>query len=204
MDGLLIILSGFSGAGKGTLLKKLLNDYDDYAFSVSMTTRSPRPGEVDGKDYFFVTREQFEETIKKDGLIEHATYCDNYYGTPKDYVYDRLKEGKSVLLDIEVQGALQVMEKYPEVVSVFICPPDAKVWLERLRNRGTESEEVIMRRVNQAKREADFIDRYDYVLINDDLEKAASELHGLIQAKRLATSNQTSFIEKITKEIKNI
>ena len=204
MDGLLIILSGFSGAGKGTLLKKLLNDYDDYAFSVSMTTRAPRPGEVDGKDYFFVTKEQFEETIAKDGLIEHATYCNNYYGTPKDYVNEQLKKGKSVILDIEVQGAMQVLEKFPDAVSVFICPPNAKIWLERLRNRGTETEEVIMGRVATAKKEIKYIDRYEFLLINDDLDEAASKLHKLIQSKRLATKNQPEFVATITEEINNI
>lgn len=204
MNGLLIVMSGFSGAGKGTLLKRLLNDYDDYAFSVSMTTRAPRVGEVDGKDYFFVTKERFEEEIEKGGLVEYASYCDNYYGTPKAYVDEQLQNGKSVILDIEVQGAMQIMEKFPNALTVFISPPDTKVWLERLRGRGTESEEVIQRRVQQAKKEINFIDRYEYLVINDDLDATVAKMHSLVEAQKLAISNQKDFVEKIGEELKNI
>ena len=204
MDGLLIVMSGFSGAGKGTLLKRLLSDYDDMTFSVSMTTRSMRPGEVDGKDYFFVTRERFLEEIDKGGLIEHAEYCGNFYGTPKAYVEAQLKKGLSVILDIEVQGALQVMEKFPQALTVFVTPPDTKVWLERLRGRGTETEEVIQKRVLQAKKESEFIERYSYVVVNDDLDEAVKKMHDLINAQKLQTANNADFIENIREELKNI
>lgn len=204
MKGLLIVMSGFSGAGKGTILKRLFEDYEDFVFSVSMTTRKPRIGEVEGKDYFFVSKERFEEEIAKDGLVEHATYCDNYYGTPKAYINEQLEQGKSVVLDIEVQGALQVMEKFPEAMTVFVVPPDTKVWLERLRGRGTETEEVIAKRVAQAKREVDFIDRYQYLIVNDNLDDAVRQMHDLVEAQKLATTNRQDFIKKISAELKNI
>lgn len=204
MNGLLIVMSGFSGAGKGTLLKRLLSDYDDYAFSVSMTTRKPRNGEVDGKDYFFVTKERFEEEIEKGGLVEYASYCDNYYGTPKAYVDEQLKNGKSVILDIEVQGAMQIMEKFPEALTVFISPPDTKIWLERLRGRGTENEEVIQRRVQQAKSEINYIDKYQYLVINGDLDETVAKMHSLVEAQKLAIFNQQDFINKMSEELKNI
>lgn len=204
MDGLLIVMSGFSGAGKGTILKRLLEDYEDFTFSVSMTTRKPRPGEVDGKDYFFVTKERFLEEIQKNGLVEHAEYCDNYYGTPRAYVETQLKQGKSVVLDIEVQGALQVMEKFPDALTVFITPPDTKIWLERLRGRGTENEEVIQKRVAQAKREVNFIDRYQYLIVNDDLDAAVRQMHDLVDAQKLAVRNRKDFTDKICEELKNL
>ncbi len=203
MKGLLIVMSGFSGAGKGTILKRLLADYEDFTFSVSMTTRKPREGEVDGKDYFFVTKERFEEEIANDGLVEHASYCDNYYGTPRAYVDEQLEKGKSVVLDIEVQGALQVMEKFPDALTVFIVPPDTKVWLERLRGRGTETEEVIQKRVSQAKREVDFIDKYQYLIVNDDLDEAVRQMHDLVNAQKLATKNRQDAVLKISEELKN-
>ncbi|MBR5896961.1 MAG: guanylate kinase, partial [Lachnospiraceae bacterium] len=164
MDGLLIVMSGFSGAGKGTLMKRLLADYDDFAFSVSMTTRAPREGEVNGREYFFVTREEFEKTIAEDGLVEYAQYVGNYYGTPKTYVEEQLKKGKNVILDIEVQGAMQIKEKFPDALMVFVIPPSIEVLLKRLRARGTESEEVIQRRITQAKTECTYMDRYEYIV----------------------------------------
>ena len=133
--GILIVVSGFSGAGKGTLMKKLMEDYDNYALSISMTTRTPRPGEVDGREYFFVTREQFEEKIGQDGLIEYASYCGNYYGTPRAYVEQQLEAGKDVVLEIEIQGALKIKEKFPTALLLFVMPPSA----EELRKRLTPS-----------------------------------------------------------------
>lgn len=204
MDGLLVVMSGFSGAGKGTLLKRLLNDYEEFVFSVSMTTRAPREGEVDGKDYFFVTKEKFEEEIEKDGFVEHATYCGNYYGTPKAYVEEQIKKGKSVILDIEVQGAMQIKEKYPDALMVFVIPPSIEVLLKRLRARGTETEEVIQRRIRQAKLESSQIGKYDYVVINDDLDTAVKEMRDIVLAQRFQPSRMEDFISGIRNELNNI
>ena len=178
--GLLIVISGFSGAGKGTLMKKLVENYDQYALSVSMTTRAPRVGEVDGREYFFATREQFEEKIQQGGLIEHAQYCENYYGTPKDYVEEQLEAGKDVILEIEIQGAMKIKEQFPDAVLLFVMPPSIAVLHQRLTGRGTESEEVIMKRLLRASEEAVGIEEYDYIIINDDLEVCVKELHELL------------------------
>ena len=180
MDGLLIILSGFSGAGKGTLLKKLLTDYDDYAFSVSMTTRSPRPGEVDGKDYYFVTRERFMEMVEHGDLLEHAEFVGNCYGTPRAPVEAKLAEGICVVLDIEVQGAEQVKAKMPQALTVFLAPPSLEVLERRLRGRGTESEETILSRLERARQELPLAERYDDTVINDDADRAALELGDIL------------------------
>lgn len=201
MKGLLIVMSGFSGAGKGTLMKRLLSDYDDYCFSVSMTTRAPREGEVDGKDYFFVDRDTFEKTIKEDGLVEYAEYCGNYYGTPKAYVDKQLKAGKCVILDIEVQGAKQIKKKFPDTLMVFVTPPSIEVLLKRLRARGTETEEVIMQRIERAKEEAKSIDAYEFLVINDDLDTAVEDMHKMVMSARFATSRNTGFIEEIKNEL---
>lgn len=204
MDGLLIVMSGFSGAGKGTLMKRLMNDYDNYAFSVSMTTRAMREGEVEGKDYFFVTKERFEEEIKNDGLVEHAVYCDNYYGTPKAYVDAQLKAGKNVILDIEVQGAMQIKKKFPNALLIFVIPPSIEVLMKRLRARGTESEETIQKRITQAKKEAEVIESYEYIVINDDLDTAVSQMHDIIMSARFTPARRTEFIDKVRNELKNI
>lgn len=204
MDGLLIVMSGFSGAGKGTLMKRLMSDYDNFAFSVSMTTRAMREGEVDGKDYFFVTKERFEEEIAKGGLVEHAMYCGNYYGTPKAYVEEQLKKGKNVILDIEVQGALAIKEKFPDALMLYVIPPTMDVLVERLRNRGTESEEVIQRRLNQAKEESKLIEKYEYVVINDDLDVAVKQMYEIISSARFTTGRRTDMIQKIREELKSI
>ncbi len=148
--GILIVLSGFSGAGKGTLVKKLLQTYDNYALSISMTTRQPRTGETDGVEYFFRDREFFEEKIRENGFIEYATYCDNYYGTPKAYVEEQLAAGKDVLLEIEIQGALKVKEQFPESLLLFVTPPSAAELERRLVGRGTEEPEVIKKRLARA------------------------------------------------------
>ncbi len=152
--GILIVVSGFSGAGKGTLMKQLVRTYDNYALSVSMTTRSPRAGEEEGKEYFFVSKEVFEEKISQEGLIEYASYCDNYYGTPRDYVEKQLEKGKDVILEIEIQGALKVKEKFPTALLMFVMPPGAAELKKRLEGRGTESPEVIQKRLKRATEEA--------------------------------------------------
>ena len=165
--GLLIVVSGFSGAGKGTLMKKLLEDYEQYALSISMTTRAPREGEVDGREYFFATREQFEDRIKQGGFIEYAQYCENYYGTPKNYVAQQLEAGKDVILEIEIQGAMKVKEQFPDAVLLFVMPPSISVLHQRLVGRGTETEEVIMARLQRAEEEAVGIEEYDYIIVNE-------------------------------------
>ncbi len=182
--GILIVVSGFSGAGKGTLMKELLKRYDNYALSVSMTTRAPREGEVDGESYFFVDKETFERTIAEDGLIEYASYCGNYYGTPRKYVEKCLQDGRDVILEIEIQGALKVKEKFPEALLLFVMPPSAAELKRRLEGRGTESLEVIRERLVRASEEAEGIENYEYLIINDDLDECVREMHDIINAAR--------------------
>ena len=160
--GILIVVSGFSGAGKGTLMKELVRTYENYALSVSMTTRSPRPGEEEGKEYFFVSEEEFKEKLEQDGLIEYANYCGNYYGTPREYVERQLEKGKDVILEIEIQGALKIKEKFPTALLIFVMPPDAAELKKRLEGRGTESPEVIAQRICRAREEAVGIEEYDF------------------------------------------
>lgn len=182
--GILIVVSGFSGAGKGTLMKELLKRYDNYALSVSMTTRAPREGEVDGESYFFVDKETFERTIEEDGLIEYASYCGNYYGTPRKYVEKCLQDGRDVILEIEIQGALKVKEKFPETLLLFVMPPSAAELKRRLEGRGTESPEVIRERLVRASEEAEGIENYEYLIINDDLDECVREMNDIINAAR--------------------
>ena len=202
--GILTVISGFSGAGKGTLMKTLLSRYDDYALSVSMTTRAPRPGEVDGKDYFFVTVEEFEKSIAEGKLVEYARYVDNYYGTPADYVFEQLEKGKNVLLEIEIQGALQIKEKFPDALLLFITTPSAKVLEERLRGRGTETEEVIRKRLERAATEAADVDKYEYIIVNDVLEEAAESMHNIIANAKFATSRNAGFIKDMKSGIDSL
>lgn len=201
MKGLLVVISGFSGAGKGTLVKRLLNDYDDYALSVSMTTRGMREGEVDGKDYFFVSTERFEEAIKNGELIEHARYCDNYYGTPKKYVQDKLSEGKNVILEIEVQGAMQIKEQFPDTLLLFVTPPSVDEIRKRLKGRGTETDEVIEKRIGRARDEARYMEKYEYLVINDNLDECVKEMDGIIHAARFDTGRRLSFINEMKNEL---
>ena len=165
--GVLTVVSGFSGAGKGTLMKRLLECYDNYALSISMTTRAPRTGEEHGRHYFFVTKDEFEKTIEDDGLIEYAQYCGNYYGTPKAYVEQCLQEGKDVILEIEIQGALKIKKKFPDAVLIFVTPPDAAELRKRLVGRGTETDEVIDRRLSRAVEEAQGIENEMLQVIDD-------------------------------------
>lgn len=154
-EGILIVVSGFSGAGKGTIMKALLERYDNYALSISATTRNPRPGEEEGKAYFFKTTEEFEKMIAKDELIEYAKYVENYYGTPRAYVEEQLEAGKDVILEIEIQGALKVKEKFPETLLLFVTPPSAAELRRRLEGRGTETQDVIESRLSRAAQEAE-------------------------------------------------
>lgn len=199
--GIIIVVSGFSGAGKGTLMKELTKKYDNYALSVSATTRNPRPGEVNGREYFFVSNEEFEKLIEENGLIEHAGYVDHYYGTPRKFVEDKLSQGIDVILEIEIQGALQIKEQYPDAVLLFVMPPSAAELEKRLRGRGTETEEVILQRLKRAKEESVGIEKYDYLVINDDLEKCTERLHNIIEAAHGTPQRNLDFIETIREEL---
>lgn len=203
-SGLLIVISGFSGSGKGTIMKELLKRYDNYALSISATTRAPREGETDGREYFFKTREEFEKMIAKEELIEYAEYVNNYYGTPRAYVEEQLTAGKDVILEIEIQGALKVKEKYPDTLLMFVTPPSAQVLKDRLVGRGTETAEVIDSRMKRAVEESQGVEKYDYLVINDDLERCAKEMHSIIQGEHDRVSRNADFIDDIRKELKEL
>ena len=200
--GILIVVSGFSGAGKGTIMKELLKQYDNYALSISATTRNPRPGEEEGREYFFKTVEEFEKMIAKDELIEYARYVDNYYGTPRAYVEEQLEAGKDVILEIEIQGALKVKEKFPETLLLFVTPPTAKELKHRLVGRGTETMDVIEFRMNRAKEEAKGMDKYDYLIVNDVLAECVEEVHRIIQGEHRRSFRNQAFIEHMKEELK--
>ena len=198
--GILLIISGFAGSGKGTIVKELINRYDNYALSVSATTRAPRPGEVDGREYFFKTREEFEKMIERDDFLEHAEYVGNYYGTPRQYVDDMLNKGKDVILEIEMQGAFLVKEKCPDAALMFVMPPSAGEVYNRLKKRGTESEEVIMKRMRRGAEESREIGKYDFLIINDDLEECIEEVHNTVRCAKHAASRNADTIDAIIKE----
>ena len=181
--GNLLVISGPSGAGKSTVVFKAIEGREDICFSTSVTTRSPRPGEVDGREYFFVNFERFREMVENDELLEHAEYVANRYGTPRAYVEQRMAEGMNVLLDIEVQGARQVRKKMPEAVLIFIAPPSIEELERRLRGRGTDTEAAIEGRLIRARQEFQEADFYDYLIVNDDVEKAAAKLNAIIEAE---------------------
>jgi len=200
--GLLFVISGFSGAGKGSVMKKLLGMYpDEFSLSISATTREPRAGETDGREYFFKSLEEFEALIADDMLFEYARYVDNYYGTPKQFVFDELDSGRDVLLEIEVQGALQVREKYPEAVLVFVTPPSIEELRRRLEGRGTESEEKIARRIARAAEEVREADKYDYILVNDDLDKAVDDFRKIVISEHSRAANQAELIKRLKVEL---
>lgn len=204
-QGMLIVISGFSGAGKGTLIRRLMAEHgEDYALSVSATTRAPRPGEVDGKDYFFLDKVRFQEMIHEDRLLEYARYVDNYYGTPRDYVEEQMRAGKDVILEIEIQGALRIKGQYPEAVLIFVTPPSAEELRSRLVNRGTETDEVIRKRMNRAADEAVGVEAYDYILINEDVERSTELLHKVIQIQHMRVSQKLPFIYEINKELRTL
>ena len=200
--GILIVVSGFSGAGKGTIMKEVMKQYDNYALSISATTRSPRAGEENGREYFFRTVEEFEKMIAKDELIEYAKYVDNYYGTPRPYVEEQLEAGKDVILEIEIQGALKVKEKFPETLLLFVTPPNAVELRNRLVGRGTETMEVIDSRMKRAGEEAEGMDKYDYLIVNDDLQEAVEELHSIIQGEHRRSFRNKEFIDRMKEELK--
>lgn len=200
--GILIVVSGFSGAGKGTLMKQLVHSYDNYALSVSMTTRNPRPGETEGKEYFFVSRQEFEQQIENGGLVEYASYCDHYYGTPREYVEKQLEKGKDVILEIEIQGALKIKKQFPTALLMFVMPPSAEELKKRLEGRGTETPEVIEKRLRRAAEEAEGIENYDFIVINDRLEECVEEMHKLILAAHETPERNEEFISEMRKELK--
>ena len=200
--GILIVVSGFSGSGKGTIMKEMMRQYDNYALSISATTRNPRPGEEDGREYFFKTVEEFEKMIAKDELIEYARYVDNSYGTPRAYVEEQLDAGKDVILEIEIQGALKVKEKFPETLLLFVTPPTAKELRNRLVGRGTETMDVIDFRMNRAKEEAEGMDQYDYLIINDVLQDCVEQMHRIIQGEHRRSFRNIEFIENMKAELK--
>ena len=203
--GILAVVSGFSGAGKGTLMKALLKQYQEqYALSISATTRKPREGEEHGREYFFLTVEEFQNMIAEDALIEHACYVGNYYGTPRSYVEEQMAAGRDVILEIEIQGALEVKKKFPDTLLLFVTPPSATVLEERLRGRGTETEEVIQDRLKRASEEAMYMEQYDYILVNDTLEICVEQMHQLIQSQHEKVSENLEFIEKMKTELKQL
>lgn len=203
-QGMLAIVSGFSGAGKGTLMKELLKRHDNYALSISATTRNPREGEADGREYFFVTEENFRDMIEKDALIEYAQYVKHFYGTPKEYVLNQMKKGKDVILEIEIQGALKIKERFPETILIFVMPPSAEELKRRLIGRGTESMEVINARLRRASEEAKGMEAYDYILINDKIETCVEAMHKMIQVQHNRASNNGAFLSQIREELKKI
>lgn len=200
--GILIVVSGFSGSGKGTIMNEIIRRYNNYALSVSATTRNPRPGETEGKEYFFKSVEEFEKMIAKDELIEYARYVDNYYGTPRAYVEEQLEAGKDVILEIEIQGAIKVKEKFPDTLLLFVTPPTAEELRKRLVGRGTETMDVIDFRMKRAREEALGMDRYDYLIINDVLEDCVEEMQRIIQGEHRRSFRNQAFIEHMKEELK--
>lgn len=194
--GKIIVISGFSGVGKGTVMKELVKS-DDYALSVSATTRAPRPGETEGISYFYKTTEEFENMIKANDLVEYASYVGNYYGTPRTFVEQKMAEGKDVLLEIEIQGALKIKEQYPDTVLIFLTTKDAETLRERLIGRGTETEEVINQRLERAVEEAEGVEAYDYIVVNDILEDCVKTVDRIIKSEHNRTSEKISIIQDI-------
>lgn len=201
--GILTVVSGFSGAGKGTIMKELLNKYSEqYALSISATTRAPRTGETDGVEYFFKSREEFEQMIADEALIEYAQYVGNYYGTPRAYVEEQLEAGKDVILEIEIQGALKVKKRFPDTLLLFVTPPSADELKNRLVGRGTETMDVIESRLARALEEAEGIEEYDYLVINDVLSACVEEVHEIIQNEHYRVSRNIDAINTMRTQLK--
>ena len=199
-NGILIILSGFAGSGKGTIIKELLKRYDNYALSVSATTRAPREGEVEGVHYFFKTEDEFKKMIEKGELLEYANYVGNYYGTPREYVKQQLAAGKDVILEIETEGALNIKREYPDAVLVFVMPPSVEEIHHRLKMRGTETDEVIEKRMKKAGTEITVVDRYDFLMINDVLSESVELFNSIVKGQHMAVSRNRDYINDKKKE----
>ena len=202
--GCLIVFSGPSGAGKDTILNKIMGEKENLKLSVSHTTRSPREGEINGKNYYFVSKQEFIKMIENGEMLEYATYCGNYYGTSAVKVQDELEKGNDVILEIEVQGARQIMKKVPEALSIFILPPSLSELKKRLKNRGTDSDEVINRRIKEAEKEIALAHNYDYVIINDDIEKSAKKVLKIIELQEMKSQNMKHIIDEVLNSEKNI
>ena len=202
--GILVVVSGFSGAGKGTIMKRITEKYDNYALSVSATTREPREGEEEGKSYFFVRKERFEKMIDEDELLEYAKYVEHYYGTPRKFVEDCLNQGKDVILEIEIQGALKIKKRYPESLLVFLAPPSAEELRKRLMGRITEDEETMHKRLCRAIVEAEGVEAYDYILVNENVDTCTEKLHNLIRASHDRVEAHLDLIEEIRKDLRRI
>lgn len=197
--GFLLVLSGPSGVGKGTVSEALMKSSDDIVFSTSLTTRSPRPNEVDGENYYFVSRDEFEEMIENDELLEYAKVHDNYYATPKDFVFEEIEKGEIVLLEIDVQGALQVKKRYKNAIFIFLLPPNMGELRGRIEKRGTEEKDVIDLRFNNAFKELDFVGEYDYFVVNDTVEQAVADIKNIIAAERLRVKRYKDIKKNVTK-----
>lgn len=203
-NGLLIVLSGPSGVGKGTVRKALFeSEGHNFTYSISMTTRQPRAGEVDGEDYYFVTKEEFEKRIKDGKFLEYAEFVGNYYGTPIDKVEENIAAGKEVVLEIEVEGARQVKQKMSDAVFIFIAPPSFKALHDRLKTRGTERQEVIEERLAKAKRELRLMNDYDYIVINDEVNNAADRIRAIIRAEHASTKRSAEGYIELLEESEN-
>lgn len=205
-QGTLLVVSGFSGAGKGTVVNAIMNTYDDYALSVSATTRKPREGEIDGVSYFFKTTDEFKSMIDNNELLEYANYVGNYYGTPKSYVENKLRDGYNVILEIESVGAFNVKKIFPEAVLTFIIPPSADELERRLRGRGTEEDAVIKARLAKACTEAEGVENYDYIVVNENVSDCVSEINDIAHRvpeilERCITSHNIDKVNKIRQEL---
>lgn len=197
--GILIVLSGPSGTGKDSILRELKDLRDDFEISISCTTRTPRPGEVDGKDYYFLTKSDFMKKVNAGDMLEWAAFCENYYGTPKHELESRLDAGLNVILEIEVQGAEQVMRNSSEAVSIFVLPPSIEILKDRLKSRGSDSLEAIEMRTREAEREISLAENYDYVVVNDDLKECASDISKIIDCEKLRTIHRKNIIKEVLK-----
>ena len=200
--GSLVVISGFSGAGKGTLMKSLTTKYDDYALSVSATTRAPREGEKEGVNYFYKTVEEFEKLISDNMLIEYAKYVDNYYGTPRAFVEDQMALGKNVLLEIEIQGAQKIKEMYPEALFIFVTTKDADTLHDRLVGRNTEDEATITKRLSRAVEESMGVELYDYIVVNDELDECVETIDKIVRLNNNRTCCKIGLINNIREELK--
>lgn len=195
--GLLVVVSAPSGTGKGTLLQMLRKVNKNVRFSISVTTRPPRQGEEDGKDYFFRTVEQFEDMVKNGELIEWVKYCDNYYGTPKKFVEDAIDQGFDIVLEIDVEGAMNIKKMFPESVMIFIVPPSLEELKKRIVGRGTEQTDVINKRIQIAEKELEYAEKYDYIVINDDIENAVAAVNSILTAEKHKASRNSGMLDEM-------